>query len=171
MAKDLEHLNVDMALSLEAQVREALATVYDPEIPSLSVIDLGMVDDVVCTADGSVTVRMMPTFMGCPALLIIENNVRKALAGVEAAKRVDVIFIHDTPWTSERITDAGKEHLRKFGIAPPKCSLLAMKQFDADCPYCGSHHTRMENLFGPTACRAIFYCDDCHQPFEAMKPV
>lgn len=161
----------DAALTLEADVRAKLESVYDPEIPTLSVMDLGMVEHVTCTVDGTVHIRMMPTFMGCPALLVIENNVRKALTEVPGVTHVDVTFIHDKPWTSERITEAGKQHLREFGIAPPKCGLLEMKRFEAPCPYCGSAHTRMENMFGPTACRAIFYCEDCRQPFEAMKPV
>ncbi len=155
MAGEQLDMQTDQAASLEAEVQRALGNVYDPEIPSLSVLDLGMVDAVECTADGAVTVRMMPTFMGCPALVIIENNVKRALSQVAGVKTVEVSFIHDTPWTSERITETGRERLREFGISPPKCSLLAMKQLEAACPYCGSEHTRLDNLFGPD-------CLPCH---------
>jgi ring-1,2-phenylacetyl-CoA epoxidase subunit PaaD len=158
-------------LELELAVRAALNDVFDPEIPTLSVVDLGMVEAIQCTDDGNVSLRMMPTFMGCPALLLIENNLRKAISQVEGVASIDVEFVHSTPWTSERITEAGREKLREFGIAPPKCGLLAMQQFEAACPYCGSTNTQLDNLFGPTACRAIFHCNDCRQPFEAMKPV
>lgn len=171
MVRDMSTTVNGEDLELELAVRTALQSVFDPEIPTLSVIDLGMVEDVHCAANGRVQLRMMPTFMGCPALLLIENNIRKAIIEVDGVTSIDVEFVHSTPWTSERITDEGREKLREFGIAPPQCGLLAMKQLEAVCPYCQSTNTQLDNLFGPTACRAIFHCNDCRQPFEAMKPV
>lgn len=156
--------------SLTVDVKQALYEVYDPEIPALSVLDLGMVRTVSCT-DGRVQVQLTPTFMGCPALAMIERAVENRVGRVEGVHEVEVEFVYDEPWTTERMTETGKQRLKEFGIAPPACSLLQMKTLTADCPYCGSSHTRVENLFGPTACRAVFYCDDCHQPFEGMKPV
>jgi ring-1,2-phenylacetyl-CoA epoxidase subunit PaaD len=155
---------------LERAVRQALEQVSDPEIPALSVVDLGMVQEVRCSG-GHVTVRMTPTFVGCPALAIIRKNVEDQLRSVAGVEEVDVEFSFDTIWTTDRISDKGKQKLREFGIAPPACSLANMGALQASCPYCGSDNTRLENLFGPTACRSVFYCEECKQPFEAMKPV
>lgn len=159
-----------MVTQLEADVRAALLEVYDPEIPTLSVLDLGMVRSVRCD-DTAVEVQMTPTFMGCPALAIIQQNVERRLLAVDGVEAATVTFVYDEPWTTDKMTDIGKQKLKAFGIAPPACSLLQMKQLEAECPYCGSSHTRVENLFGPTACRALFYCENCRQPFEAMKPL
>jgi ring-1,2-phenylacetyl-CoA epoxidase subunit PaaD len=155
---------------LERAVRQALEQVSDPEIPALSVVDLGMVQEVRCSG-GHVTVQMTPTFVGCPALAIIRKNVEDRLRSVAGVQEVDVEFSFDTVWTTDRISDKGKQKLREFGIAPPACSLGNMSALQASCPYCGSDNTRLENLFGPTACRSVFYCEECKQPFEAMKPV
>ncbi|CAM3733513.1 1,2-phenylacetyl-CoA epoxidase subunit PaaD [Alicyclobacillus pomorum] len=157
-------------LELESAVRDALQTVYDPELPTLTVLDLGMVRDVRCQ-DGTVEVSMMPTFVGCPAIPMLRKNVEQALMQVPGVERVSVQFVFDETWTTERISEEGKRKLQAFGIAPPACSLLQMKQLTADCPYCGSNNTRLDNLFGPTACRSVFFCNHCKQPFEAMKPV
>ncbi len=154
----------------EFAVRDALQTVYDPELPTLTVLDLGMVRDVRYQ-DGTVEVSMMPTFVGCPAIPMLRKNVEQALMKVPGVERVSVQFVFDETWTTERISEEGKRKLQEFGIAPPACSLLHMKQFTADCPYCGSNNTRLDNLFGPTACRSVFFCTHCKQPFEAMKPV
>lgn len=155
---------------VEQAVWAALQDVYDPEIPTLSVIDLGMVDHVTHTA-GDVTVALTPTFLGCPALSFIRRDVEHRVSQVEGVERVHVAFVHDPPWTTDRLTDKGRQRLRDFGIAPPTCGLLDGHPLQADCPYCGSERTRVENLFGPTACRSLFFCNDCRQPFEAMKPV
>jgi ring-1,2-phenylacetyl-CoA epoxidase subunit PaaD len=179
-----------------AAIWAALADVKDPEIPPVSVVDMGMVGQVIIDG-GTVCVEMTPTFVGCPALEIIRHNVIDRLRLVEGVGSVEVRFVFDPPWTSERITPEGRERLRSFGIAPPVgegagrgCGVglgaaagpaagaghspgLGLLSLDAvpPCPFCGSGDTHMENLFGPTACRAIYYCDSCKQPFEAMKTV
>lgn len=145
-----------------------LEEVKDPEIPVISICELGMVHDVHCF-DGVVQVELLPTFVGCPALEFIGANVRKQLAGVEGVTGVDVSFVLTTPWTSDRITPQGIEKLRRAGIAAPVTDPFG-KTMPA-CPYCGGNHSDIENLFGPTACRSIFYCNQCRQPFEAMKRV
>lgn len=153
----------------EAAVWAALADVRDPEIPPVSIVDMGMVHRV--TADGPrVRVEIMPTFVGCPALDIIRRDVVNRVRTVPGVAEVDVVFIYDPPWSSDRITDEGRARLRSFGIAPPPGPgrLLAVEEAPA-CPYCGSTDTHLENLFGPTACRSIYYCDGCRQPFEQMK--
>ncbi len=161
----------------EAAVWAALEDVKDPEIPPVSVVDMGMVDKVA--VDGArVTIDMMPTFVGCPALDIIRRSVVERVSQVEGVGEVTVNFVFDPPWTSDRITERGRERLKSFGIAPPMgekpggCGLgLIDLEEVPPCPYCGSKDTHMENLFGPTACRSIYYCDACRQPFEAMKTV
>ncbi|WP_274433109.1 1,2-phenylacetyl-CoA epoxidase subunit PaaD [Alicyclobacillus sp. ALC3] len=156
--------------ALAPEVERALYDVFDPEIPALSIMDLGMVRSVT-SADGHALVQLMPTFMGCPALSIIRRNVIDRVLAVEGVTSADVEFVYDEPWTTERMTETAKVRLREFGIAPPACGLLQMNSLTAECPYCRSSHTRLDSLFGPTACRSVFYCEDCHQPFEAMKPV
>ncbi len=152
-----------------ARARELLAAVMDPEIPALSIVDLGMLRDV--RADGpALVVELLPTFAGCPALSLIEAEVRDALAPLAPVR---VAFVYDEPWTSARITAAGRESLRAAGFAPPPPGDLVQIAVlpAAVCPYCGSADTRRDSLFGPTACRAIHYCHACRQPFEQFKLV
>jgi ring-1,2-phenylacetyl-CoA epoxidase subunit PaaD len=147
----------------EHDVRAALAEVLDPEIPVVSVVDLGMVERVSVEA-GRITVDLLPTFIGCPALELIEATVTERLATFGVP--VDVGFTRRVPWTSERITAAGRARLRAAGFAPPGASLD-----DVACPYCASDRVTMSSAFGPTQCRSLFYCRACRQPFEAFKPV
>lgn len=146
----------------EAAVRAALAAVPDPELPVVSIVDLGMVDrvDVV---DGRITVDLLPTFVGCPALELIEAAVTEALVGLGAP--VDVAFSRRVPWTSDRISPAGLDRLGAAGIAPPA------EPSAVRCPWCHSARVVMDSAFGPTQCRSLFYCRDCRQPFEALKPI
>ncbi|MBT2642368.1 phenylacetate-CoA oxygenase subunit PaaJ [Bacillus sp. ISL-41] len=152
------------------KIIEALQTVKDPEIDSVSIIELGMLEEVEITSN-DVLLKLLPTFMGCPALDIIKNNVIKAVSALDEVEQVEVKFIFSPPWTSNRVTELGREKLKEFGIAPPPRHIAETGEWQADCPYCGSTYTTMENLFGPTACRSILYCKSCKNPFEAMKPV
>ncbi|MBI5763830.1 MAG: phenylacetate-CoA oxygenase subunit PaaJ [Planctomycetes bacterium] len=150
----------------------ALDTVTDPEIPVISIVEMGMVPSVLVDGDATV-VRMTPTFAGCPALDVIRQNIVAAVknAGYENV-RVDVVF--DPPWTSDRITDVGREKLKSFGLAPPGAacgSINELRIAEAACPLCDSTNTTLESIFGPTLCRAIHYCNDCQQSFEQFKPV
>ncbi|HTS14362.1 MAG TPA: 1,2-phenylacetyl-CoA epoxidase subunit PaaD [Candidatus Sulfotelmatobacter sp.] len=149
----------------------ALAGVPDPEIPAISIVDLGVVHHV--TVGAGIAVELLPTFVGCPALDVIRDAVRARLAALAPDAVVDVRFTFAEPWTSHRITPAGREQLRRSGFAPPAPGGAALVQLmpRVACPYCGSRHTRLENAFGPTLCRATHYCTDCRQPFEAFKPV
>lgn len=157
----------------EAAVWAALGEVMDPEIPPVSVVDMGMVARVA-VAGPQVMVEMTPTFVGCPALDIIRRDVSARISQVEGVRQVEVRFSFDPPWTSERITPQGRERLRSWGIAPPLresgTSLISLEEVPP-CPFCSSANTHMENLFGPTACRSIYYCDSCRQPFEAIKTI
>jgi len=163
-------------LTLE-DVWEALAEVPDPEIPVVSVVDLGLVHTV--ELDGELLrVELLPTFVGCPALELIRRSVADRLAGM--APRVEVEMTFAVPWTSDRITPDGRRKLRQSGFAPPGpagagdarplFATIAMRP-TATCPWCGSADTTLENLFGPTLCRTMFWCNRCRQPFEQFKAV
>jgi ring-1,2-phenylacetyl-CoA epoxidase subunit PaaD len=157
-------------LMLRDKVIEALQAVKDPEIDSISIVELGMLEELEIQTD-RVLIKLLPTFMGCPALDIIKTNVINAVSTIEGVENVEVKFIFHPPWTSDRVTELGREKLKEFGIAPPPRHIADTGEWQADCPYCGSTYTTMENLFGPTACRSILYCRSCKNPFEAMKPV
>jgi len=157
-------------MNLRNEVMKALHLVKDPEIDSISIVDLGMIANVE-TKEDSVSIHLLPTFMGCPALDIIKNNVVKTLFQINEIKEVDVQFVYHPPWTSDRITEGGRRALKESGIAPPPIQMSETGEWHVDCPYCESTYTTMENLFGPTACRSILYCKSCKNPFEAMKPI
>jgi ring-1,2-phenylacetyl-CoA epoxidase subunit PaaD len=155
----------------QSTIRAALESVTDPEIPVISIVDMGMVASV--RIDGPrVSVDLTPTFVGCPAVDTIRENVRTALAAIgESDATVNLVF--DPPWTSQRITDAGREKLRQFGLAPPTgaCTADATSLASVPCPHCGSVQTDLESIFGPTLCRSIHYCRKCLQSFEHFKPI
>ncbi len=157
----------------ETAVRAALAEVPDPEIPIVSIVDLGMVESVDVGPD-AISVQLLPTFVGCPALDVIRAAVEERLGAFGVP--VNVRFGYSVPWTSERITAGGRERLRGSGFAPPQdgmAELPVLVQLAAPvpCPHCGSRRTVLENAFGPTQCRAIHHCTACRQPFESFKPV
>jgi ring-1,2-phenylacetyl-CoA epoxidase subunit PaaD len=161
----------------EQAVWEALAEVPDPEIPVVSVVDLGLVHAV--ELDGErLRVELLPTFVGCPALEVIRRSVADRLAAMAPVVEVEMTFAE--PWTSDRITAEGRRKLRHSGFAPPGpvrstgdrplFATIAVRP-GATCPWCGSAETAMENAFGPTLCRSIFWCNRCRQPFEQFKAV
>jgi len=142
--------------SLKTRVLEVLSQVPDPEVPCVSVVELGIVRDVLDDA-----VVITPTYTGCPATLTIERDIRQALdrAGYGALR------IHTTlspPWTTDWITESGREKLREYGIAPPHPTR-------AECPRCGSAHTEEISHFGSTPCKALHRCLDCREPFDRFK--
>ncbi|WOV86914.1 1,2-phenylacetyl-CoA epoxidase subunit PaaD [Sporosarcina oncorhynchi] len=152
------------------RVFDMLMTVKDPEIDSVSIMDLGMVEKVT-TLGNTVTVVLLPTFLGCPALEVIKKNTIDAIQQLPEVEDVEVEFVFHPPWTSDRITEEGQKNLRAFGIAPPPRHFAEDGSWHVDCAYCGSTYVTMENIFGPTACRSILYCKSCKNVFEAMKPV
>ncbi len=155
------------------RVWAALATVNDPEVPVVSVLDMGMIPNVTLE-EGRVVVQMTPTFAGCPALDVIRNDIRSAVqsAGFEDV-RVDVVF--HSPWSTDRISAEGRRKLKEFGLAPPtgNCAggVHESDLHNIACPHCNSCDTTLESIFGPTLCRAIHYCNKCQQSFEQFKPV
>lgn len=162
--------------ALEDAVWRALAEVPDPEIPAVSVVDMGMIERVSVTSDGLAEVVVLPTFTGCPAVPVIKRAVAEAVAAVPGVSRARVQTSFEPPWTSDRITQRGRDKLRAFGLSPPVerepvlIDSIALPR-RAHCPFCGSADTRAENAFGPTPCRALYYCASCRNPFEAFKPV
>jgi ring-1,2-phenylacetyl-CoA epoxidase subunit PaaD len=154
------------------RVWEALAGVPDPEIPPLSIVELGMIAGVRLDGD-RVQIDMTPTFAGCPALDLIREDILRAVrtAG-EPEVTVNVVF--DPPWTTDRISEDGRRKLKAFGLAPPgrRCAGEHMPDIDVvPCPHCDSTETDLESIFGPTLCRSIHYCRSCLQSFEHFKAV
>ncbi len=153
------------------RARAILAGIRDPEIPAISIVDLGIVGEVRLSG-GRLEVELLPTFIGCPALDLVRADVldRLAVLAADPADAVQTVAVRtsfDPPWTAERITEAGRRALVASGFAPPSLSLESVPR--ATCPYCGSRRTVLENAFGPTRCRSIHYCTDCRQPFEQFK--
>jgi ring-1,2-phenylacetyl-CoA epoxidase subunit PaaD len=156
------------------QVWAALAEVPDPEIPVISLVDLGVVRDVAVDGD-RVTIEFTPTFLGCPALDAMRVRMDEAVRSLGGDPDVRVVL--DDSWSTDRITPAGRAKLREAGFAPPapreagEPTLVQLQTGAFRCPYCGSSDTHLENLFGPTPCRSIRYCDACRQPFEQFKTI
>lgn len=162
-------------------VRAVIGAVPDPEMPPVSVGDLGMVHDVRVDG-GRVEVDLIPTFSGCPATQVIRADVEAAIAAMEGVDEAQVRFCFDETWTPERITERGRERLRALAIAPPAAGPrpggclprrdgpepLALAE--PACPVCGSADTATDSPFGPTPCRSTHYCHSCRNPFEAIKP-
>src|SRR6059058_182471 len=152
----------------------ALDGISDPEIPVISLVDLGVIRDV--QVDGAhVRVELTPTFLGCPALEAMRRALEEKVESLGGAPEVAVI--QDDSWSTDRISPTGREKLRAAGFAPPApraagaTTLVQLQSKAFRCPYCGSTETKLENIFGPTPCRSIRYCESCRQPFEQFKTI
>ncbi len=163
-----------------ARAWEALRDVPDPEIPAISVVDLGVIRDLRFEdrpqGGDRLVVEMLPTFVGCPAIDVMRDQIGDRLRELRLADEVRVDLTFAESWSSDRISPEGRERLRESGFAPPvhvgvtfNGEELPTVMPPATCPYCGSRNTTMENPFGPTLCRAIYHCADCRQPFEQFK--
>ena len=158
----------------EADVWAALAEIPDPEIPIISLVDLGVVR-TVDVEDGRVHVDFTPTFLGCPALEAMRDQMAARIRELGAEPEINVRL--DDSWSTDRITPEGREKLRASGFAPPAPreaagpTLVQLQASVHRCPYCGSTDTRLENIFGPTPCRSLRYCTACKQPFEQFKTI
>jgi len=158
----------------ETAVWEALAEIPDPEIPVISLVELGVVKEVEVEGT-SVRVEFTPTFMGCPALETMRSLMEQSIRDLGGEAQIDVVM--DDSWSTDRITPAGREKLREAGLAPPAPraagapTLVQLQSKAFRCPYCGSTETRLDNIFGPTPCRSVRYCDSCRQPFEQFKTI
>ncbi|WP_118972235.1 1,2-phenylacetyl-CoA epoxidase subunit PaaD [Taibaiella koreensis] len=155
------------------QVYAWLAEISDPEIPAVSILDLGIVRDVILVDDGrEVSVTITPTYSGCPAMDIISMQIRMALLGRGVAK-VTVELQLAPAWTTDWITEEGKAKMLAYGIAPPQRraqeALDLFEEEEIECPRCHSHHTEMVSQFGATSCKSMYRCLDCKEPFEHFK--
>ncbi|MCO6495343.1 MAG: phenylacetate-CoA oxygenase subunit PaaJ [Bacteroidetes bacterium] len=153
-------------------VRQALYEVSDPEIPTISIVDLGIVTKIE-TSDTETHVTLTPTFAGCPALRIMERLVENKLKE-KGFPNPKATTSFDVQWNTGMISEEGLQALKKHGLAPPPPTTgndYAELLKHMPCPYCDSKNTELKSPFGPTLCRSIHYCNDCHQSFEAFKPV
>jgi ring-1,2-phenylacetyl-CoA epoxidase subunit PaaD len=159
-------------MTSEQDIWQALREVPDPEIPTVNLVDLGVILRVELDAQARhVRVLLLPTFTGCPAIEIMRDLIRERIARLGLEVHVDIT--REIHWSSDRITEAGRTGLAHAGVAPPGpvSSAIIPLLKPAKCPHCGSRHTTIESAFGPTLCRAIAYCRDCKQPFEQFKPL
>jgi ring-1,2-phenylacetyl-CoA epoxidase subunit PaaD len=156
------------------RVWEALDEIPDPEIPVISLVDLGVVREIEVSGS-RVRVDFTPTFLGCPALDAMREAMTTRIR--QLGGEPDVRVVVDDSWSTDRITPAGREKLREAGFAPPAPrearapTLVQLQRGSFRCPYCGSTETRLENIFGPTPCRSLRYCESCRQPFEQFKTI
>jgi ring-1,2-phenylacetyl-CoA epoxidase subunit PaaD len=149
-----------------------LEDVKDPEIPVLSLVDLGVITGITIK-DKEVKIEMTPTFVGCPALDMMKEEITLQLqkAGIT---NIDIEVSYKTPWTTDRISSRGREALRKFGLAPPPANALIedleILEHPA-CPRCNTNDTELKSTFGTTLCRSIYFCNNCREAFEQFKPL
>lgn len=150
-----------------------LSEIPDPEIPVITIIELGVIRDIDITDDTSISLKITPTYSGCPAMKQIEDDVRKKLSD-NGITNITINTIFSPPWTTDWITPEAKEKLRKYGIAPPEHttedkSWLTGKTKTIACPRCKSQNTKLISQFGSTACKALYQCLDCLEPFDYFK--
>jgi ring-1,2-phenylacetyl-CoA epoxidase subunit PaaD len=158
-----------------ASLRELLAQIPDPEIPVISIEELGILRDVALAADGAVTVTITPTYNGCPALAAIADDIRGRLAAA-GFERVRIETVLSPAWSTDWMSEQAKEKLRSYGIAPPgtrrgaDAHRITLFSRSVPCPLCGSENTERLSEFGSTACKALYRCLECREPFDYFKP-
>lgn len=151
-----------------------LEEVKDPEVPVLSVVDLGIIRDIVLHDDDELEVIITPTYSGCPAMDVISMNIRIMLSTL-GFKKIKITQVLSPAWTTDWMSEEGKRKLKQYGIAPPnpKQQVCNDKLFITDeavqCPHCDSYLTHRISEFGSTACKALFICNDCKEPFDYFK--
>jgi ring-1,2-phenylacetyl-CoA epoxidase subunit PaaD len=153
----------------EKKIWQILETVCDPEVPVLSILDLGIVRDVK-VKDSGVEIIITPTYSGCPAMDAISMDIRLKMIE-HGYKNVTITTILSPAWTTDWMSEAGKRKLLEYGIAPPQYRSAAAgnKEENIECPQCHSHNTKLLSQFGSTACKALYQCNDCKEPFDYFK--
>lgn len=157
----------------ESVIWQALGEVMDPELPMVSLVEMGIVREVTVDHNGGVRVSITPTFAGCPALHAMREAISEKLRAL-GLEQVEVDNVYQPPWSTDWIAESARVKLREFGIAPAphhggNFELVLMDA--VHCPYCDSANTTLKNSFGPTPCRMIYYCNACQQPFARFKPL
>jgi ring-1,2-phenylacetyl-CoA epoxidase subunit PaaD len=165
---------VARAVPSRDELFDILDEVKDPEVPVLSVVELGIIRDAVAS-DRGVTITVTPTYSGCPAMREIEAEIRAAL-GTHGFGPVEIRTVYAPAWTTDWISSSAKEKLEAYGIAPPgpvsaDGQLVTLRRANVRCPYCRSTNTEQKSAFGSTACKAIWFCRECRQPFEEFKAI
>ena len=166
-----ERFLITEAANIEKHLIPVLETVSDPEIPVLSVLDLGVIREAI-EKDGIVQIKLTPTYSGCPAMDVIGDDLKKAF--LEIGKKAEIELILSPAWSTDWISEEGLQKMEEYGIARPlseshdKDVLLGEKKL-VKCPQCGSTNTHLVSQFGSTACKALFKCDDCQEPFDYFK--
>ncbi len=148
----------------EQEIWKVLQTIEDPELP-ITVTDLGLIRKVQ-VVNGQVRVWMIPTYSACSAIQVMRQDIRQRLLEIPGIDSVEVELSFEQPWTVDMMSPQGRQRLVEFGISVPRLR----RPEPASCPFCGSTNTVLENPFGPTLCRAIYYCRDCRNPIERFKP-
>lgn len=157
--------------NIQPELMETLNTVSDPEIPVLTVLDLGVIREAI-EKEGKVFIKLTPTYSGCPAMDVIADDLKAAFAARHKVAEISLVL--SPAWTTDWISEEGKQKMKAYGIAPPleatadKEALLGNKKL-VTCTQCGSTHTRLVSQFGSTACKALFQCEDCGEPFDYFK--
>ena len=150
--------------TLTAAVRDAVGTIFDPEYPGVSVVELGLLESVAVDDEGAATVGMIPTYSGCPALRFIADDVAAAVRSVPGVTAVDVRWLRSPVWTRDRVSTGAVHHLeREFTVT------LRRKDGRLRCPVCGSDKARDTSEMGPSRCRSLAWCDNCRNPIEVMR--
>jgi ring-1,2-phenylacetyl-CoA epoxidase subunit PaaD len=165
-------MNIVTKISQE-EVLKALQDVNDPEIPTISIVDLGIVTGIDISDDNFISIKLTPTFAGCPALKIMETLVKERIEKLDVSG-VKVKTTFDVQWNTDMITESGRVALKKHGLAPPEKhnGFVQIEILErVKCPNCGSRDTDLKTPFGPTLCRSIHYCNNCLNAFEQFKPV
>ena len=155
---------------LKEKINSILASVYDPEIPVLSIIDLGIVRDIT-TENNAINIMITPTYSGCPAMDVISTSIRFALLE-HGFTNCNIQLILSPAWSTDWITENGKKQLLAYGIAPPigkQINEEYLENLSVPCPQCQSTNTALVSQFGSTACKALFKCLDCKEPFDYFK--
>lgn len=159
--------------NLSTHIRSLIASIPDPEIPVLTIEDLGVLRNVVLV-DSIYEVTITPTYSGCPAMNVFEDDIL-ALLKENNITNAKVVMTYDPPWTTDWLTDEAKLKLQKYGIAPPeektsdKNYIAGNERRNVTCPQCKSKNTKMISQFGSTACKALYQCEDCKEPFDYFK--
>lgn len=154
------------------RIWELMHSIPDPEIPVISITDLGIVREIE-KEDDLIRIKITPTYSGCPAMYAIEQDIKKVLKE-NGYDQIDIKMVYQPVWTTDWINDAAKERLRAYGIAPPEKStsdksVLVGESAKIVCPRCGSRATTLISQFGSTACKALYKCEDCLEPFDYFK--
>jgi ring-1,2-phenylacetyl-CoA epoxidase subunit PaaD len=170
MKKDSDDINFP---ATNKAIWEFLEEIKDPEVPVLSIIDLGIVRDLKMKGE-ELEVVITPTYTGCPAMDMIAATIKIEMATL-GFKKIKITQVLTPPWTTDWMTEEGKRKLKEYGIAPPNpkqqgCDQKLFAEAEAvQCPHCNSYHTHRISEFGSTACKALYQCDDCKEPFDYFK--